>query len=50
MPHERDERPDAPGTPNVVTTQAADDVAEGRRDTDLYSKAGTDFDRKGRRP
>ena len=49
MPHERDERPHEPGAPNVVTTRAADDVAEGRRDTDLYSQAGADFDRKARR-
>ena len=48
MPHERDEvshRPDAPGP---VTTQAADDLRDGQRDTDRYGQAGNDFDRKER--
>jgi len=49
MPHERDEHPHAPGEPSPVTTHAADDLAEGRRDTDLYAKVGADFDRKARR-
>jgi hypothetical protein len=49
MPHERDERTHAPVRPGAVTTQAADDLAEGRRETDLYSKVGADFDRKARR-
>jgi hypothetical protein len=48
-PHERDERPHAPGEPSPVTTHAADDLAEGRRNTDLYAKVGRDFDRKARR-
>jgi hypothetical protein len=33
-----------------VTRQAADDLAHGRRDTDLYTRVGIDFDRKARRP
>lgn len=49
MPHERDERTHAPGAPSEVVTQAADDLAEGRRETDLYAKVGTDFDRTARR-
>jgi hypothetical protein len=49
MPHERDERTHAPSAPSVVVTQAADDLAEGRRETDRYGKAGTDFDRTARR-
>ncbi len=49
MPHERDERTHAPDAPSEVVTQAADDLAEGRRETDLYGKVGTDFDRTARR-
>jgi len=49
VPHERDERTHAPGAPSEIVTQAADDLAEGRRETDLYAKAGTDFDRTARR-
>jgi hypothetical protein len=48
MPHERDERTHAPGAPTEAVTQAADDLAEGRRETDLYGKVGTDFDRAAR--
>ena len=49
MPHERDERTHVPSAPSEVVTQAADDLAEGRRETDLYAKVGTDFDRTARR-
>jgi hypothetical protein len=49
MPYERDERTHAPVRPGAITTQAADDLEAGRRDTDLYSKVGADFDRKARR-
>jgi hypothetical protein len=49
MPHERDERTEAPAAPTEVVTQAADDLAKGSRDTDLYAKVGTDFDRTSRR-
>jgi len=49
MPHERDERTHAPSPPSEVGTQAANDLAEGKRETDLYGKAGTDFDRTTRR-
>jgi hypothetical protein len=45
MPHERDERTHAPSPPSEVGTQAANDLAEGKRETDLYGKAGSDFDR-----
>ena len=48
MPHERDERTHAPGAPSEAVKQAADDLAEGRRETDLYGKVGTDFDRVAR--
>ena len=48
MPHERDERTHPPSPPNEVATQAANDLAEGKRETDLYGKAGTDFDRSTR--
>jgi len=48
MPHEHDERTHAPGAPSEAVTQAADDLAEGRRETDLYGKVGTDFDRAAR--
>jgi len=50
LPHERDERTQRPGKPKAVTRQAADDVAHGSRDTDLYTRVGIDFDRKARRP
>jgi len=49
MPHERDERTHAPGAPSELVTQAADDLVEGRRESDLYTKAGSDFDRTARR-
>lgn len=49
MPHERDERTETPNAPTEVVTQAADDLAKGSRDTDLYAKVGTDFDRTSRR-
>jgi hypothetical protein len=50
LPHERDERTQRPGKPKAVTRQAADDLAHGSRDTDLYTRVGIDFDRKARRP
>jgi len=49
LPHERDERTARPGKPGTVTRQAADDLAQGKRDTDLYTRVGADFDRKARR-
>ena len=48
MPHERDERTHPASPPSEVGTQAANDLAEGKRETDLYGKAGTDFDRNTR--
>jgi hypothetical protein len=48
MPHERDEVSHRPGPPGPVTTQAANDLRDGQRDTDRYTQAGEDFDRKGR--
>jgi len=50
LPHERDERTQRPGKPKAVTRQAADDLAHGSRDTDCYTRVGSDFDRKARRP
>jgi hypothetical protein len=48
MPHERDEISHRPGAPGPVATQAADDLREGQRDTDRYTQAAEDFDRKDR--
>ena len=48
MPHERDESTHAPAPPNDVTEQAAQDIEQGRKDTDRYGAAGENFDRKER--
>ncbi|HET7134353.1 MAG TPA: hypothetical protein VFJ25_00420 [Casimicrobiaceae bacterium] len=46
LPHERDESTHPPGTPNPVTTQGAQDLAEGKTDTDCYDAVGPRYDRK----
>jgi hypothetical protein len=48
MPHERDESTDAPGKPNPVTEQAAQDIEQGKVETDCYGATGGRFDRRQR--
>lgn len=48
MPHERDERPHAPVKPRMITEQAAQDVEQGKVETDCYGATGERFDRKHR--
>ena len=48
LPHERDESTHGPAKPTAVTEQAAQDVEQGRVDTDRYGEAGRHFDRKER--
>ena len=48
LPHERDESTHGPAKPTAVTEQAAQDVEQGRVDTDRYGEAGRHFERKER--
>jgi hypothetical protein len=45
LPHERDESTQGGGAPSRVMTQAADDLAEGRTDTDCYDAVATHYER-----
>ena len=45
LPHERDEGPHRPGTPDAIIEQAARDLDDGQVDTDRYAETGRRFDR-----
>lgn len=48
LPHERDESTHRPGKPDAVTRQAAQDLQEGKVDTDCYGTTAAHFERKER--
>ncbi len=49
LPHERDESTHRPARPDGVTEQAAQDIEQGKVDTDCYGAAGPNYDAKHRR-
>lgn len=48
MPHERDESTHASAKPSAIVEQAAQDVEQGKVETDCYAAIGERFDRKHR--
>ena len=48
LPHERDESTHRPGKPDAVTQQAAQDLQQGKVDTDCYGTTAAHFERKAR--
>ena len=46
LPHERDEDVHQPSPPTLRVKQAAQDLAEGRTDTDRYNEARENFEEK----
>ena len=48
MPHERDESTHASAKPSAIVEQAAQDLGQGKVETDCYTATGERFDRKHR--